>query len=450
LNDQSELIEATLTSRLESCREENSDYWSFRGNAFRQHAHGYFQYPAMMVPQMVGELLAAIAEGGRRESLHVYDPFVGSGTVLTEAMLQGMHFTGQDINPLAILLCQAKTIPFFDSALEEKVEAVLEISGEDESRAFEADFPNLHKWFTDRAAAGLSRLRRAIRSEPMLWARRFLWVALAETVRLTSNSRTSTFKLHIRPKKEIDSDRPSPIQVFREVAERNLEHLHTQKSILEERGYIERGRYRSSVDVRIADSSKAENKPTQRARFDVLVTSPSYGDNATTVPYGQHAYLPLQWIDLTDIEAKIDDGCLDTTHEIDHRSLGGSRKGLKHVKEALRAASSALRKTLDSLKDQPPDRQDRVLAFCRDLDHSVDPAMEVLRPGAVMIWVIGNRRVGGRLVPLDRILADLLVSRGAKPLLSISRTIPSKRMAIRNSIAETMRAETIVVLRKGT
>ena len=402
----------------------------------------------MMVPEMVGELLTAIGEGSPRAAKHVYDPFVGSGTVLTEAMLQGMDFTGQDINPLAILLCQAKTIPFFDSALEEKVETVLEVAREDKSRAFATDFPNCHKWFTDRVAIGLSKLRRGIRSEPELWARRFLWVALAETVRLTSNSRTSTFKLHIRPKREIDDGRPSPIEVFREIAERNLDHLQTQKSILEERGFIEHGRYRGSVSVRIADSAKKEARV--ESEYDVLVTSPPYGDNATTVPYGQHSYLPLQWIDLTDIEAKIDKRCLDTTHEIDSRSLGGCRKGLEPVKDLLQEASETLAETLRGLKDEPADRAVRVLAFCRDLDRSVSSAMDVLRPGAVMIWVIGNRRVGGRIVPLDRILGDLLVSRGAKHLLSISRTIPSKRMAVRNSIAETMRAETIVVLRKGT
>ena len=448
MNNQGELIETALTARLESCCEENGDYWSFRGMAFRQHAHAYFQYPAMMVPQMVGELLAAIGEGSP-EAKHVYDPFAGSGTVLTETMLRGMDFTGQDINPLAILLCKAKTIPFFDSALEDKVEAVLEFTREDQSRALEAEFANRHKWFTDRVSVGLSKLRRAIRAEAMLLARRFLWVALAETVRRSSNSRTSTFKLHIRPKKEIDDGRPSPIEVFKEVVERNLEHLRTQKLILEERGYIERGRYKGAVDVRIADSSQTEKGPGSGPHYDVLVTSPPYGDNATTVPYGQHSYLPLQWIDLTDIEANIDTRCLDTTHEIDRRSLGGSRKGIKQVRDGLRGTSKTLADTLDGLKNQPADREARVLAFCRDLDRSVGPVMEVLRPGAVMIWVVGNRRVGGRPVPLDRILTDLLESRGVKHLLSLSRTIPSKRMAVRNCVADTIRAETIVVLRKG-
>ena len=43
--------------------------------------------------------------------------------------------------------------------------------------------------------------------------------------------------------------------------------------------------------------------------YDLLVTSPPYGDNRTTVPYGQHAFLPLQWVELSDIGKDIPYDC---------------------------------------------------------------------------------------------------------------------------------------------
>src|SRR4051812_13987676 len=104
-----DLSDNRLRSRLEAYGDRNRDHWSFRGNATRHHGHVYFQYPAMMVPQMVGDLLAAVADG--KMATHVYDPFAGSGTALTESMMRGLDFSGQDINPLAVLLCQAKAIP---------------------------------------------------------------------------------------------------------------------------------------------------------------------------------------------------------------------------------------------------------------------------------------------------------------------------------------------------
>ena len=437
-----------LKSRLSAYCRDDRDHWSFRGNAVRQHAHTYFQYPAMMVPQMVGDLLTAIT-AKNTSYRHVYDPFSGSGTSLTEAMMRGLDFTGQDINPLAILLCQAKTIPFFGSALTEKLADISAIIDADKGRSIETSFPGIRKWFSIPVAIKLSRLRRAIRKESSLWARRFFWVALAETVRLTSNSRTSTFKLHIRPKTEIDNRDISPVEIFKQTAKRNIDNLELQKDVLVERGYVQRGHYTGRIHVSIADSAAPISRTRASATYDILVTSPPYGDNVTTVPYGQHSYLPLQWIDLHDIDPSIDEQSLSSTHEIDRRSLGGSRKIDPKVESALRDKSPTLSRTIDALKNYPRDRAARVVSFCRDLEKCISPVMSVMRTNAIMIWILGNRRVGGRIVPLDQILSEFLVERGSRAVTIIKRDIPSKRMALRNSVSTTMRSENIVVLRKG-
>src|SRR5258708_40165961 len=104
-------LDQSLRTRLESLSTTDGEYWAFRGNSKRGHAHAFFQYPAMMVPQMQGELIRAVAEV--KPGLNsAFDPYVGSGTTLTESMLQGLRFTGWDINPLAALLCIAKSGPF--------------------------------------------------------------------------------------------------------------------------------------------------------------------------------------------------------------------------------------------------------------------------------------------------------------------------------------------------
>lgn len=92
-----------------------ADKWDFRTWSPREQSHGLFQYPAMMFPQMQRELLDRLREESSASA--AYDPFVGSGTTLAEAMLQGIDFLGTDINPLAILLCSAKAGPFFIDAL---------------------------------------------------------------------------------------------------------------------------------------------------------------------------------------------------------------------------------------------------------------------------------------------------------------------------------------------
>ena len=443
-----ELTDDILLNRLNAYCKHDRNYWSFRGNSVRHHGHAYFQYPAMMVPQMVGDLLTAIVTKNPT-CRHSYDPFAGSGTALTEAMMRGLDFTGRDINPLAVLLCQAKTIPFFDLALTTKLTEIHRSARADKRSTIVVDFPNRTKWFKEPVAVELSRVRRAIQEEESLWARRFFWVALAETVRLTSNSRTSTFKLHIRPEGEIAARNLSPICIFQKIADRNIGHLRRQKESLEKAGFVSHGRYCGKIDIQLGDSAVTEMASKPKQKFDILVTSPPYGDNVTTVPYGQHSYLPLQWIELEDISATIDKQCLDTTHEIDRRSLGGSRRGVVGVTDELRQRSSALSATIDALAGQKHDRVARVIAYCRDLNRCIAPAIASMRPNAVMIWILGNRKVGGNSVPLDRILSDFLVADGSRHITIIKRDIPSKRMAVRNNVSGTMRTENIVVLRKG-
>ncbi len=81
--------EAKLRQLLDSYSKDDAEFWSFRDKAVREHTHVYFQYPAMMVPRMQGHLIQAVKEV-EPNIRSIFDPFVGSGTTMTEAMLQGI------------------------------------------------------------------------------------------------------------------------------------------------------------------------------------------------------------------------------------------------------------------------------------------------------------------------------------------------------------------------
>lgn len=436
-----------LSRRLAAITAQDPDFWAFRRNATRKHAHAYFRYPAMMVPQMQAALLDELCAIDSNIS-HVYDPFVGSGTVLTEAMLKGLSFSGCDINPLAVLLCRVKSGPFFIEALESRWRSLRSLIESDHGTSIEARFPGRSKWFNRGVAIRLSRIVRAIRTEEHLWSRRFFWIALSETVRLSSNSRTSTFKLHIRPRDEIESRSIDPLAVFEEIVGQNLERARQNAELLRAGGLLERGLYKGNVIVKHGSASRSDLTENE-SLADALITSPPYGDNVTTVPYGQHSYLPLQWIDLGDIDPAIDNAVLSSTHEIDSQSLGGSRHRALSSAPKLCERSPTLALSLKALERMPRDRSNRVVAFWRDLDACLSPILNRLRPNAYMVWVVGSRRVGQLMVPMHQILSELLASRGAVSVALLERRIPSKRMAIRNDIAETMSSEQVLVMRKG-
>lgn len=431
---------------MERLSQDNGDYWTFRGRADRKRNQGLIQYPAMMVPEMQAVLVeaVAVADGGIGS---VYDPFAGCGTTLVESMRLGLDFVGQDINPLAVLFCRAKSGPFHLHKLSGAIKDVVAQARADRGRRFEAQFPGLRKWFGSRAITDLSRIRRAIRGVDHAWCRRVLWTGLAETVRLTSNSRTSTFKLHVRSPDDLEARTVRPLEVFSSVVANMCRRLHEEAGALREAGHLTRGGYyRGQVQIRLGDSTAGHG---DGATHDLVVTSPPYGDNTSTVPYGQYSYLPLQWIDLVDIGDEIDDDCVRSAYEIDARSLGGSRKGAVEQVAEMLDVSPSLKKTLERLDDLPPDRKGRVAAFFRDFDASLDAVLAVLKPDGYMIWTIGNRRVGGELVPSDQILEELLDARHARLVARIEREIPNKRMANRNSIAKTMCKEAILVFGKA-
>ncbi len=66
--------------------------------------HGFHSYPARMHPAIASLLIAELSEPGQ----NVLDPFVGSGTVLIEALAQGRRGVGVDLNPLALRIAQVR------------------------------------------------------------------------------------------------------------------------------------------------------------------------------------------------------------------------------------------------------------------------------------------------------------------------------------------------------
>ena len=373
----------------------------------------------------------------------VYDPFLGSGTVMTEAMLRGLDFFGGDINPLAILIARAKSEVFNTALLTENLYSIISRAKNRTNTSSPNGFDNIRKWFEPHVIAGLQRLRTAIMACDDEQVRRFWWVTLAETIRLASNSRTSTVKLHIRPPAEV-SRRPDPIPLFERIARHNLQVMKLQQQLLEARGYLDHHSYSGSVQLRVGDVLTTEWNETA----DLMVTSPPYGDNHTTVTYGQASYLPLQWIDRNDITDGSDD-CVENTHRLDTLSLGGRKRRVYPRLESLLDRSEHLRRVHDALANEPYDRRSRVISFYSDLDERLGRILSNLRYGGILAWTTGDRTVGGIKIEMAPILQELLSQR-TEYVTSLSREIPQsrKRMPKRNASATTMRDETILVLRR--
>ena len=445
LPEESELVhpdDIALRNRLHALVASNPKFWDFERTARRNFAHGYFQYPAMMVPNMVGHALDHVA-AHRRGRIHLFDPFAGSGTVVTEAVARGWDVTAVDLNPLAVLLCRTKAGPFFPKALASAATEVL-AKARQVRRSTSHWFPNVRKWFEPEVIEDLGRLRQAIESVDLLAARRFLWVAMAETVRVTSNSRLSTVKLHVKAVQDrVPAD---AIAVFARVVKRNIELLEAETGALREAGRLHRGWPSSRPTIVLGDAATIDLREV-RERPNVLVTSPPYGDNHSTITYGQHAYLPLKWIDPSDT-GMTDHSTLLSPTLIDTMSLGGHRKNGLERAEGLAAKSDAASATLCRLSGIRRDHADKVGAFLSDLDQALGSALSALASESHICVTVGDRTVSGMRVPTARIVQDMVTTRGAVVIAAIPRRLPpARRMASRNNFAPRMETEWMLVMR---
>lgn len=431
--------DAALVARLVHRSEVEPDFWDFQQLRERSGSHGIFQYPAMMVPELQGALLDDLIAVDPTVGT-VYDPFVGSGTVLVESITRGLDFVGGDVNPMAVLLSSVKADPPTLEAAREGYLEVLTLAPELDAGS-PRQFFGRDKWFTKPLIAELQQLKTAIQTIPAKSVRRFLWVCLAEAIRLTSNSRISTFKLHMYPPEVLRERQVSAIASFEAVAERNVRGLDDFWTGVVA-SHIRVGR--STLLPGPASSTWSHSAPMP----DVLMTSPPYGDNKTTVPYGQHSYLPLQWIDERDIEGGIDSDLLASTAAIDSASLGGSNRGVLDRQDELSNLSPHLAEFLKHVDDRDA-LVKKVLAFTGDYYDTLQSVSSRLRPDAYSFLTLGERRVGGQLFPLVAITADLLHAIGHIRVHDVQRNLPRrKRIAVSNSEGATMASETVLVTRR--
>lgn len=383
--------------------------------------HGIHPYPAMMIYPVARRLLLEHSDEGDM----VFDPFMGSGTVLVESLLHNRYAYGIDINPLAVLLARAKTTPLKTASLLEALRELL--YGPQKGDYAAPNFFNIDYWFKKEVIEALSLLLRRIEALDDPAVRTFFEVSFSQTVRHCSNTRNGEFKL-VRIK-NLDEHKPDVLGIFGRIASRNIERLsETYKKAI-------------TTWVRILEGdTRAPAKEIAPGSVGLILTSPPYGDSKTTVAYGQFSRLSLQWLGYSKVN-------------IDRESLGGV------LSPSLRndLPSASLTRVLKRIAFSDAKRAREVLSFFRDLNKSLQNLAPLLRHRGHLAIVVGNRRVKGFTIPTDVIIAELCREIGLFHLRTVIRAIPTKRMPRVNSPTNapgvtdtTMNNEYIVILRKNS
>ncbi|HOV31765.1 MAG TPA: DNA methyltransferase [Candidatus Hydrogenedens sp.] len=393
------------------------EYWDFKTTPASIGIYGIHPYPAMLHFLVVRELL----QGYSKEGDTILDPFMGSGVVAGECLINNRNFIGYDINPLAVLIAKVRTTPIPTPQLLNFLNLIEENYYKNLPEAVE--FHNIHYWFEEDIIKQLSKLRKSIFCLEEEDTRDFFNVAFSETVRKVSKTKYNEFKLLRRKSNNANSD---AMKVFKEISLSNIglltEFYRTYKH--------------KKMQIVLENKNIFEASGLEDSSIDLVITSPPYGDSKTTVAYGQFSRLSLRWLGLEE--------------NVDKTSLGSKPKDI-----IFNLPSKVLYEVLHKIVDKDEKRAKEVFSFYDELFRAIQIMTQKVKKNGYVCFVVGNRRVKSEELPTDKISADFFETQGFQHIKTIVRAISNKRMPIENAPSNikgkkdfTMRYEYIVILKK--
>ena len=258
----------------------------FHGTNGKFSSHGWHPFPAKFPPQLPGLFIEKLTRPGDL----VLDPMMGSGTALVEAVRLDRRAAGCDIDPLALLIAEAKLSPIpvakaveigfrvIESAKDalarrrRELKKNLQNQFDTPSRAF-VDY-----WFLPETQLELAALLSEIRRIKPPKVRRFFEVAFSSTIIAKSGGVSLARDLaHTRPHKVNGKPPPSAFSVF-------LRRIGSMVSGGE-------SSFRADSKLRQANATTT-GMPDNCA--DIVVTSPPYANNA--IDYMRAHKFALVWL----------------------------------------------------------------------------------------------------------------------------------------------------------
>lgn len=420
-----------IVNELENIIESKPNYLDFNGVDMDYSTHKYHDYPATMIPKLPDLFLNVITKYAEVKSL--YDPFMGSGTTLVEGIRHGIDSTGIDLNPLAALMSRVKTKKLNQEKLFKYRQNIYSGIEEEKREVWRGtkelkvpNFKNIDYWYKPYVIKELQIIRDQIEDIKDVDYREFFLLAFSGTVRYVSNTRNGEFKMYRMAPKTLEKWEPDVIGKFKEILDKNIDLNGKLKEP------------KATANVILGTSMKTDLPDNS---FDMLITSPPYGDSRTTVAYGQFSRTSLQWLNLDEMPA-------DEVPKIDRTLLGGTLKD-KKIRET---ASPTLNKYVREIEQKDEKRALEVIQFYDDLYVVLKECYRVMKPDSYQVWVTANRTVKQIQLPTDVIISELYASLGVKKLAEFTRNIPNKRMPSKNSPTNkkgkktaTMRQENIVL-----
>jgi len=377
--------------------------YDFMGQSYASVYPNLHKYPATMLPQIGIEILKEL----NVKSGVLLDPYCGSGSSFASGLECGLtEMHGFDINPLAVLITKVR---FTKVSVKKLAEAKIIFRNKiyeflkDEKNIETLERPqitNVDFWFSKEVIAHLTVIKHFIDSISDNNIRRFFLIPFSDTVRECSYTRNNEFKLFRMKSEDLLHFNPDVIGVFLKKLEDTI--------VLYNYFYFPKLSEKININVQYDTFKPKEDY------FDVVLTSPPYGDSRTTVAYGQFSTLSNEWLGI------------DYARKIDGMLMGGI-KPKQNIKSGLISDYIAEINKVDNK------RALEVSAYYNDLDNSIQKVAKSVQKGGKSIYVVGNRIVKNIQLPTDQFIAEKFEEYGFKHLITYERALSNKSMPSKNS-----------------
>jgi DNA modification methylase len=377
---------------------------NFHGENGNYASHHFHAFAARFPPQLPRVFVRELTAPGDV----VLDPMMGSGTAVVEALLEGRRGVGLDLDPLALRLCQAKTMPLQIGRLQEAAHRVVSqayaLAGEKtieqhltqrfdiRTKAF-VDY-----WFLPTTQRELMALVLAIESLTDASIRRFLTLTFSSIIITKSGGVTRARDLaHSRPHLDREKVPKNALEQFALRLQKNLNSIAKLAP-------------HNTMAAPLAGDSRS--MPFVDDVIDLIVTSPPY---ANALDYMRAHKFSLVWLGKS----------VTSLSELRAEYIGSERiKGAQGATLPERPEGIMLQ-----VAQRDKHKSQMLRKYFTEMKAVLAEMYRVLRGNAAAIVVVGPSVIRGINVETHQCLADIAAELGFDVVGVVQRMLDrNKRM----------------------
>ena len=386
--------------------------------------HGYHRYPAKFIPHLVRRIIDRYSV----PDALVADPFLGSATTGVEALRAKRRFYGSEINPVALIISQAKCRPLEPAmleaawaAFEQQLNSVprlgrRELTAEERNRVTATNISHataeerFHYWFPTTVAP-LEQILCSIKTLADPEVQTFFLCGFSNILRGCSIWLSGSTK----PQKDLEKTICDPVDAFRsQIRDMLRRNRHYWENLVA--SGVNPVRMCRHLHLELAD---AKALSLNDKALDLLVTSPPY---ATCYEYLELHQLTQLWLERSGILAPntLKQACIGGKRLTHRAQLSG--KTLPPTGSKI--ADNALRQLSEQSGDGVVGEARALQGYFQDMHTVVQEFARLVRGNGHLVLIIGDSYKRGVNIPTSAALCEMALEAGFNLEQKIVRKIP--------------------------